>query len=293
MTLAQRKTALAAALGTIAVVVYPLIFRDDYHLGVGITAGALAISTVGVVLLLGLAHQLAIGQAAFSIIGGYTTGILCVDYGWDPFLAMIVGAALTMLVAYAIATPILKLRGFVLVMATLALHLMLIVVAFELPITGGRDRHHRRAEIRDFRRDPFRQRDRLFLRGVGDRRHRHRHRPQYRPFARSAARCARSPPARPLPRSVGIDINRYKAQMFVHRRRHGERRRQPDRALSARHGPDRLRLRLQPQSGDRDDRRRSAVDLGRRARRGHHHRPARGAARSVAAAVGSDDHGRR
>jgi branched-chain amino acid transport system permease protein len=137
MTLSQRKTVLAAVLGTVAVIVYPLIFRDDYHLGVGITAGALATSTVGVVLLLGLAHQLAIGQAAFSIIGGYTTGILCVDYGWDPFVAMVAGAVLTMLLAYAIATPLLKLRGFVLVMATLALHLMLIVVAYQLPITGG------------------------------------------------------------------------------------------------------------------------------------------------------------
>jgi branched-chain amino acid transport system permease protein len=79
MTLAQYKTALAAVLGAVAVVAYPLLFRDDYHLGVGITAGALATSTVGVVLLLGLAHQLAIGQAAFSIIGGYTTGILSVS----------------------------------------------------------------------------------------------------------------------------------------------------------------------------------------------------------------------
>jgi branched-chain amino acid transport system permease protein len=137
MTLAQRKTAIAAMLGTIAVIVYPLIFHDDYHLGVGIIAGALATSTVGVVLLLGLAHQLAIGQAAFSMIGGYSTGILCANYGWDPFVAMIAGAALTMLLAYAIATPLLKLRGFVLVMATLALHLMLIVVAYQLPITGG------------------------------------------------------------------------------------------------------------------------------------------------------------
>ncbi|MGH6979905.1 MAG: ATP-binding cassette domain-containing protein, partial [Stellaceae bacterium] len=137
MTQAQRKTALAVVLGTVAVIVYPLIFHDDYRLGIGITAGALATSTVGVVLLLGLAHQLAIGQAAFSIIGGYTTAILCIDDGWDPFVAMVVGAALTMLIAWAIATPLLKLRGFVLVMATLALHLMLIVVAYQLPITGG------------------------------------------------------------------------------------------------------------------------------------------------------------
>ena len=137
MTTAQQKTALAALLGATAVIAYPFLFPGDYLLGVGITAGALATSTVGVVLLLGLAHQLAIGQAAFSIIGGYTTAILCIDYGWDPFVALVVGAALTMLIAWAIATPLLKLRGFVLVMATLGLHLMLIVVAYQLPITGG------------------------------------------------------------------------------------------------------------------------------------------------------------
>src|SRR6185437_8966112 len=135
--LARGKTWVAALLGAVAVIVYPLLFPGDYLLGGGITAGALATSTVGVVLLLGLAHQLAIGQAAFSILGGYTTGILCVDYGWDPFLTMVAGAALTMLIAWAIATPLLKLRGFVLVMATLGLHLMLIVVAYQLPITGG------------------------------------------------------------------------------------------------------------------------------------------------------------
>src|SRR5579863_2680226 len=115
----RHKTGIAAILGAGSVILYPVFFHDDYHIGVGITAGALATSTVGIVLLLGLAHQLAIGQAAFSMVGGYTTGILCVDYGWDPFGAMVVGAALTMILAYAIAAPLLKLRGFVLVMATL------------------------------------------------------------------------------------------------------------------------------------------------------------------------------
>jgi branched-chain amino acid transport system permease protein len=121
----------------LAVVVYPIVYSDPYHLGVGISAGAMAVSTVGLVLLLGLAHQLAIGQAAFSMIGGYANAILCVRYGWDPFLAMVLGAALAMLGAWAVAAPILKLRGFVLAMATLALHLMLIVTAVELPFTGG------------------------------------------------------------------------------------------------------------------------------------------------------------
>ena len=90
--LVRRKSAIAAALFAVAVLLYPLGFPDSYHLGVGISAGAMAVSTVGVVLLLGLAHQLAIGQAAFSMVGGYANAILCVRYGWDPFVAMLAGA---------------------------------------------------------------------------------------------------------------------------------------------------------------------------------------------------------
>jgi branched-chain amino acid transport system permease protein len=135
--LSRRKSAIATLLFVVAVALYPLGFPDSYHLGVGITAGAMAVSTVGVVLLLGLAHQLAIGQAAFSMIGGYANAILCVRYGWDPFAALFAGAFMAMALAHVIAAPILKLRGFVLAMATLALHLMLIVVAVELAFTGG------------------------------------------------------------------------------------------------------------------------------------------------------------
>ncbi len=116
---------------------YPLLVPGAYPLGVGIIAGAMAAGTVGFVLLLGYAQQLALGQAGFCMVGGYASALLCVRYGWDPFAALLVGAALAMLVAYAIATPILKLRGFVLAMASLALHLILIVVALELPFTGG------------------------------------------------------------------------------------------------------------------------------------------------------------
>jgi ABC-type branched-subunit amino acid transport system ATPase component/ABC-type branched-subunit amino acid transport system permease subunit len=135
--LARHKSLIAATTFVLATVLYPLAFPDSYHLGIGIAAGAMAISTVGLVLLLGLAHQLAIGQAAFSILGGYANAILCVDYGWDPFVAMLVGVVISTLVAWAIATPLLKLRGFVLAMATLALHLMLIVLAIQIPFTGG------------------------------------------------------------------------------------------------------------------------------------------------------------
>ena len=119
------------------VVLYPLVFRGQYPLGIGIITGALAAGTVGFVLLLGYAHQLALGQAGFCMVGGYASAILCVNHHWDPLAALLAGALAAMATAWAIAAPILKLRGFVLAMASLALHLILIVVALELPFTGG------------------------------------------------------------------------------------------------------------------------------------------------------------
>ncbi len=131
------KARLALASFVALVALYPLLVRGSYPLGVGIITGALAAGTVGFVLLLGYAHQLALGQAGFCMVGGYASAILCVQHRWDPLLALLAGAAAAMAVAWAIATPILKLRGFVLAMASLALHLILVVVAFEAPFTGG------------------------------------------------------------------------------------------------------------------------------------------------------------
>jgi len=132
------QTALALGIFVALVVLYPLLFSSSYWVGVGITAGAMAVGAVGFVLLLGYAHQLALGQAGFCMIGGYASAILCVKYKWDPALAMLVGVVLSVAIAYVVAVPILKLRGFVLAMGSLALHLMLIVFAFEVPaLTGG------------------------------------------------------------------------------------------------------------------------------------------------------------
>ncbi len=128
-----------AALASFVVLValYPWVVRGSYPLGIGIITGALAAGTVGFVLLLGYAHQLALGQAGFCMVGGYASAILCVHHRWDPMLALVAGAAAAMALAWAIAAPILKLRGFVLAMASLALHLILVVVAMESPLTGG------------------------------------------------------------------------------------------------------------------------------------------------------------
>jgi branched-chain amino acid transport system permease protein len=122
----------------IVIILYPMLLPSDYAVGVGITVGAMAIATVGFVLLIGYAHQLAIGQAAFCTIGGYGNAILVTRHGWDPLAALAVSATLSMAIAYVVGRPILRLRGFVLAMASVALQLILGFVAVQwTDFTGG------------------------------------------------------------------------------------------------------------------------------------------------------------
>jgi branched-chain amino acid transport system permease protein len=105
--------------------------------GVGIIAGAMAAGTVGFVLLIGYAHQLAFGQAGFLMVGGYVNAILSTHYHVDPFVALLAGVVLSMAIAWVIGWPIMKLRGFVLAMASLAMQFIFIVLAVESDFAGG------------------------------------------------------------------------------------------------------------------------------------------------------------
>ena len=128
----------AFVLAALVIGVAPLAAGGDYLIGVGISVGAMAIAASGLILLVGYAHQLALGQAAFCIVGGYGSALLTVRAGWDPALAMIFSAALSMIIAYAIGRPILHLRGYVLAMGSLAVQLVFIHAAIELfDLTGG------------------------------------------------------------------------------------------------------------------------------------------------------------
>ena len=120
------------------VIGFPFAFPSGFAIGAAITVAGYAIGTVGFVLLLGLAHQLAIGQAAFYMLGGYGSAILTTRYGWDGASAAIVSMLAAVLVAAAVGQPLLKLSGFVLAIASLALHLLFIASATLLVgLTGG------------------------------------------------------------------------------------------------------------------------------------------------------------
>ncbi len=129
-------------LGVMAAIiaVLPLTFPNRYWYDVAINAGFNAIVVVGLNLLIGYAGQISLGHAGFFGLGAYASAILTTRYGWPPLAALFAGAAGVAVLAWAIARPILRLKGHYLAMATLGVGIIIaIVLNTESWITGGPD----------------------------------------------------------------------------------------------------------------------------------------------------------
>jgi branched-chain amino acid transport system permease protein len=74
-------------------------------------------------LLIGLAGQATFAQTTFMAIGGYGSAILTTREHLDPWLAMAISLALSILLAIVIGKPLLRLKGHYLSMGTVALAL--------------------------------------------------------------------------------------------------------------------------------------------------------------------------
>ncbi|MBE0529245.1 MAG: branched-chain amino acid ABC transporter permease [Rhodospirillales bacterium] len=118
----------------------PLILPNAFYFDVAVRAGINAIVCVGLNLLIGYAGQISLGHAGFLGLGAYGSAVLTATYGWPPLLAMTLAAAVVGVLAFAVARPVLRLKGHYLAMATLGLGVIIsIVVNNEAAITGGPD----------------------------------------------------------------------------------------------------------------------------------------------------------
>ncbi|HEB96270.1 MAG TPA: branched-chain amino acid ABC transporter permease [Sedimenticola thiotaurini] len=126
---------------TLLLVLLPIVFPDNYYVTVvGGTALMNAILAVGLNLLMGYAGQISLGHAAFFGIGAYASAILTTRYGWNPWPAMSAGLALTGVLAFLVARPILRLKGHYLAMATLGLGIIVHIILVQTEgLTGGPD----------------------------------------------------------------------------------------------------------------------------------------------------------
>ena len=100
--------------------------------------GLYSIVALGLVLLTGVAGQTSFGQAAFVGLGAYTTAYLSLTLPMlSPWLNLIVGLALTALVALALGFITLRMRGHYLPLATIAWGISIFYVFGNLEFLGG------------------------------------------------------------------------------------------------------------------------------------------------------------
>lgn len=116
-----QRLAAAAALALLACA--PLAF-DRHVIDHLVFAAIFAIGGLGVSLLLGQCGILNMAQALFFGIGAFSTAILSTRWGVSAPVNMLAGVALSIFIAVLIGWPILRLSGFFLTLATLAVSLI-------------------------------------------------------------------------------------------------------------------------------------------------------------------------
>jgi len=101
-----------------------VFIQGGYLLTVMQLAMIYGVFCVGLNFFMGYTGQASFGQNAFAAIGGYGSAILCVEYGWEPVLALIASMAIAGVASVIVGYPTLRLRGHYLAMATFALGLI-------------------------------------------------------------------------------------------------------------------------------------------------------------------------
>ena len=117
----------------------PLYFSDRI-LTILTIIGITVISVHGLNILTGYCNQISIGHAGFMAVGAYTSGMLTAHLGWSFWAALPCAALAAGLVGILFGLPSLKVKGFYLIMATIAAQFIIIWFILQFRnITGGGD----------------------------------------------------------------------------------------------------------------------------------------------------------
>jgi branched-chain amino acid transport system permease protein len=113
-------------------------FCSDRVLTILTTMGIAVISVHGLSILTGYCGQISIGHAGFMAVGGYTSAVLCAKLGFPFWAALPCGALAAGIAGLFFGLPSLKIKGFYLIMATIAAQFIIIWLIIQLQsITGG------------------------------------------------------------------------------------------------------------------------------------------------------------
>jgi len=122
------------------IAVAPLLFPSTFYYRIGALIFINGLAVTGLVVLIGYAGQISLGHAGFAGIGAYACALGPAHLGLPPVLSLILGAALSGGIAWAVGRPILRLRGHYLAVATLGFGILVyMVLSNEAQLTGGPD----------------------------------------------------------------------------------------------------------------------------------------------------------
>jgi len=136
----RRMRTLALALVAVALAVYPLAVTNHFFLHLSIMTLLYALLGMSWNLLGGYTGQISFGHAAFFGTGAYASTILLLRYGISPWLGMLVGALVAVLLSLPLGWLTFRLRGPYFALATLAFAEVVRVIVYNWDsLTGGGD----------------------------------------------------------------------------------------------------------------------------------------------------------
>lgn len=101
--------------------------------------GLASLVVLGLVLLTGVGGLTSFGQAAFVGLGAYSTAYLTTAMAWSPWMALVFGLVLTLVVAFVLGGITLRLSGHYLPLGTIAWGLSLFYIFGNLEMLGQYD----------------------------------------------------------------------------------------------------------------------------------------------------------
>lgn len=134
----NRITKLAVSAGVIIILLLlPALGLSIYYTNILIGVFIYTIAAASL-RLVNLSGQCSLGHAGFMCISAYTSALLAKNYGWTPWMTMVLGALLALAIGFLAAIPFTRLRG--IYFAMISLFFAMAVVAFDSllqDITGG------------------------------------------------------------------------------------------------------------------------------------------------------------
>jgi len=119
----------AWTLAAVLLAALPAVVTSPYARHVVITALVFTFVALGLNLIFGYAGQHAFGHPMFFGVGAYASALLALEAKWPVALAIVAGAAITMMIAAAVGYPCFRLRGIYFGVATFAFARVIYIVA--------------------------------------------------------------------------------------------------------------------------------------------------------------------